>query len=233
MDSTVRSVIEELREGRDELMSVPSPQLVGQHIVNWYKRWQPAFKRFDTLTGRLDGPNLRRQMDGFWETQDSEVANERRRVIVERIDQMIPSLNASQKVRPVLDELILQVKDNKLSVLLNEFNSIREKQPNLAGIGFRTIFNTIVQEMAKKIAPKSDWATQDDLGHFEDCIAYSLNDEDALFSSGTRKHIRRYRNQSKDTLDNVAHKPRVLVQKDELEHAVTVLNSMLHELVAQ
>jgi hypothetical protein len=53
----------------------------------------------------------------------------------------------------MLDDLILKVKEEKLSTLLREFNAIKNQQPNSAAIVLRTIVCLIIQEKAKLAQP--------------------------------------------------------------------------------
>src|SRR5262249_11641961 len=136
-------------------------------------------------------------------------------------------------VRPLVEELIAQVQDPKLSSLLREFNSQREVAPNLAAIAFRTILSLVIKQRATKVQPQSRLATSGDI-NFEQDIRDALMAQPPIFDSGELKLLKRYQTGGKkDAMDNVTHKITsiTLVTKDDLEDGVDLLNSLLPTIV--
>ena len=96
-------------------------------------------------------------------TTDLSILEAVRQEVVAILDQQITQTDASEIVRPILDDLILKITDVKLATLLNEFNAAKETQPNLAAIGLRTILCLVIQERAKIFNAKCPLATREDL----------------------------------------------------------------------
>jgi hypothetical protein len=148
--------------------------------------------------------------------------------MVQRLDNALRGIDAKEEVRPILDALILKVKDPKLATLLNEFNAAKNAQPNLAAIGFRTILCLIIREKAKQDAPNSRLATRDDFA-VKDMIEEAVKMK--LFDTSNTKLLKGFLDGgAKDVFDNVAHKAGEanLVDKDALSYAVEYrLNNLL------
>jgi hypothetical protein len=94
--------------------------------------------------------------------EDIDALDAARDEIVKMVDASILSLDGVP-VRPILDDLILKIKDVKLSTLLHEFNAIKDAQPNFAMIGFRTILCLVIQQRAIMLAPLGPLAKKEDL----------------------------------------------------------------------
>lgn len=93
---------------------------------------------------------------------DVDALNAARDEIVRMVDESISGLTGAP-VRPLLEDLIVKVKDVKLSTLLKEFNAIKDHQPNMAAIGLRTIICLIILERAKLTRPDEALAKTTDL----------------------------------------------------------------------
>src|SRR5260221_8140808 len=125
--------------------------------------------------------------------------------LINIIDDCLVGMTGQGHVRPILDDLILKVKDTKLSTLLREFNSAKKRQPNLAAIGLRTILCLIIQERAKVLDATSSLSARQDLS-LQPMLdeAIKLN----IFPEGQTKLRHAYRRQGlKKRSDNVVHKP--------------------------
>jgi len=226
MDRLVERAVSDLRQAREELLTIPKQALSGAQINQWGQRWMPAFDRAESLCGLIIRGNIGHFMQGSWEETDSDLCDDLRARIVGLLDSVIQALDAREAVEPVLAEWIKRVADTKLATLLREFNDVKDTAPNLAAIGFRTILALLIRERAKQVAPDSEIAKQDDLVPERDIKA--ALDQPELFSSGERKYLRRYLSGGdKDVFDNVVHKPTTLIQRDELEDAVQLLNRLL------
>lgn len=147
------------------------------------------------------------------------------------VDQFIRNAQSQQEVRSVLQELVLKVKDAKLSALLNEFDDAKHAQPNLAAIGFRTIMCLVIQQRARKVDPNLPLSKRTDLEQ------KAMLDEaitTRIFGDGLTKLLDAYRRRGlKERFDNVVHKPdaNMLVSKEDLSAAVDLLNSLLPSVI--
>jgi hypothetical protein len=167
-------------------------------------------------------------LDGI---DDVDVLDAARDELVRIIDDCIAGFSSQARVRPVLSDHVLKVKDSKLATLLGEFNAAKEGQPNLAAIGLRTILCLVIQERAKLVDPNSPLATTQDLklqSMLDDAIKTNI------FPEGETKLLNAYRRHGlKEGSDNVVHKPgtNMLVAKDDLSAAVDLLNKLIPALV--
>ena len=159
--------------------------------------------------------------------QDIDALDAARDDIVRMVDVSISGLSGAP-VRPILEELIVKVKDAKLSTLLKEFNAIKDHQPNLAAIGLRTIICLIILEKAKLTRPAEALAKTTDLmlkPMLESAIKIKIFDE------GETKLLKAFEQQGlKETFDNVVHKPgdNALIKSDDLSALVqNTLNKLL------
>lgn len=221
-------------QARASLLAIEHALLSGPTIKSWFVQHQTIFAQAESLCGTLINYNIANNyMNGFWNEADGEVVTACRDRILRLLDSTIQALDVQQEVRPVLDDLILRVQNEKLHRLLVEFNAIREVQCNIAGIGFRTILALIIQERARVVDSESWIAQADDFNSFEKAIKYALNRAN-LFDSAAQKHLRRYLEGTlKDSLDNVAHKSDYLIEPDDLSLAVDLLNKLLPSIVVQ
>lgn len=229
MDRLSQKALEEIRASREALLGIKKESLCGKSIVQWFKQWESAFSRAETiLSGSLLAINVWRHMKGYEHETDLEILNEIRLKMVDTLDWAIRAIDNTQPtVKPILDELILKVSDTKLSTLLKEFNAAKDSTPNLASLGFRAIVALIIQERAKRAKPGSRLATKTDLV-LEPDIGEALKEK--IFDSAEAKLLNRFLSSGKkDIFDNVAHKPgmNTLVIKDDLAEAVELLNRLL------
>lgn len=230
MDLLKEHVINKLRESREELLSIPKQKLTGNIIRLWFSNHKSDFEKADAISSYLLKINMLNKMDGSWQEQNSDVCLTLRGMLIDSIDTSIKEIDKKQLVRPILDELISKISDTKLATLLREFNETRASQPNLACAGFRTILPLIIRERAKKVDHSHNLAIKDDI-KFESDITDAIAQE-TLFSSAERKLLKRYlKGGDKDSFDNVVHKPDYLVDKSELDAAVTLLNRLLPTIV--
>jgi hypothetical protein len=225
-----RRAVEGLRSCRESLLSIPKNELVGKEISEWVSRSNVLFEKSDTVTHKCLWLRVNKAIEGFENEEDIEACIDIRDNIVEFIDEHLLILDSTQNVRPVLDELILKIPNNKLSTLLKEFNSIKNEQPNLAAMGFRTILSLIIIERAKIIDPSSDLATRADIKPERE-IGDAIKTK-TLFTDYENRKLGRYLNGGdKDSFDFVVHKPDYLIEKDELEDAVDLLNRLLPTII--
>lgn len=230
MDKLKEHIVNGLRESRAELLNYNKSQLNGKQIWAWYQKWKNILIQSDASSGHLLPTNIEFKMNGFWNIQDPDLCIELRGKIVMLIDNVVKAVDSKQNVRPVLEELILKIANTKLSTLLIEFNSARINQPNLACAGFRTILPLIIRERAKIVDSTSELATKGDIG-FEPDLKLAIGNP-SIFNSAERKLISRYlHGGDKDSFDNVVHKPDYLINKDELDDAVTLLNHLLPSII--
>ena len=149
MEDLKHHVIQELREAREQLLTIPKSQLTGQEFNKWTQIHGNALLRADVVTGDLLPYNIQFLLQGSLQEQNHDVCLSLRSRIVQLIDHSLQAIDGSQMVTPVLDDLILRVSDPKLATLLREFNQARDNQPNLAACGFRTILSLILIEKSK------------------------------------------------------------------------------------
>lgn len=234
MEVARQRAIQALKDAREELLSIKKDELTYPSIETWWTKWFSYFLRAENLVD--SGPIIRgkygRYVSGYEQETDVDILDEQRTGIVSILDAALPFLDREYTVRPVLEDLILRVKDTKLAELLKEFNAVKDTSPNLAAMGFRTVLTLIIREKAKIVNPTSHLATRDDLA-LDACINSAIQDH--IFSSGEEKLLKRYRDSgSKDKFDNIVHKPGAnnLMQRDDLSDAVTnLLNSLLSSII--
>ena len=65
---------------------------------------------------------------------------------IKMIGAAIVAVDSKQIVQTILEEYLPRVTDTKLATLLYEFNAIKERAPNLAAIGHRTILSHLIHE---------------------------------------------------------------------------------------
>jgi hypothetical protein len=151
--------------------------------------------------------------------------------LIRMIDETIVTLSHTD-VRPILDDLILKVKDEKLSTLLREFNAIKNHQPNSAAIVLRTIMCLIIQEKAKLFQPGGALANRQDL-MLTPMLRSAIDDN--VFDQGETKLLRSFQQQGlKETFDNVVHKPGAgaLIKAHDLSSLVqNTVNKLLATIV--
>jgi hypothetical protein len=171
---------------------------------------------------------LLQSIDGI---DDVDVLDAARDELVKIIDGCLTAFNSEARVRPILSDFIVKVKDTKLAALLEEFNEARERQPNLAAIGLRTILCLVIQERAKIVDASSALASTQDL-KLQPMLDEAIKTK--IFPEGETKLLEAYRRQGlKEGSDNVVHKPggNMLVSKDDLSAAVDLLNKLVPALI--
>ena len=175
--------------------------------------------------------NLGRRIQTFGGIDDVDALDGARDELVKMLDDTIASLSGAD-VRPILDDLILKIKDVKLSTLLREFNAIKNQQPNSAAIVLRTIICLIIREKAKLSQPGGTLATRNDL--MLSPMLQSAFDA-KIFDEGATKLLRAFQQQGlKETFDNVVHKPgdNALIKADDISSLVqNTVNKLLAALV--
>jgi hypothetical protein len=233
MTALYNFALDGLREAREELLSIKKQDLTHAKLIEWRDKYQRVFQ----VAGRtFGGPAIWNPMvfelAAHQGTVEPDILAEVRDRLIERVDAAMKQVDSTKTVRPVLDELILKVKDTKLATLLKEFNASKDNQPNLAAIGFRTILCLVIQEIAKIKDPEGRLATRQDLA-LEPMIEEALAAN--LFDQADARLVKRFRDGGqKDVFDIVVHKPgeKALVNKDDLSSAVNVLlDTLLKELV--
>jgi hypothetical protein len=225
-----RVAVQGLRDARAELIQIPKSELSRSKLTEWSRNWSAKFLMAEGSGGGLIRGNIRQYMQGH-NHSDIDVFDEVRSRIVDLLDRNIRGIDEQETVVPILDELILRVADTKLSTLLREFNAIKDSQPNVAAIAFRTIACLVIQERAKRVAPQSQLAQKDDLA-LEPSLSAAI--DKCLFPSGEERLLKRFRDGGqKDMFDIVAHKPgsNALVEKAYLSDAVELLNKLLPNIV--
>ncbi|GEM_PF-1551662 len=231
MNSINKQTIDKLHKCRESLINIPKSQLSGAQIIKWLEEWNSVFERADSIADTNLWVFIDKPVRGFEDETDTEVCLDIRNGIVEILDVAIAKLDSTQVIKPILEQLILRVKDDKLATLLKEFNDTRIDQPNLAASGFRTILPLIIRERARQVDPSHVLATKDDIG-FEQDINAAIK-HGSLFNQAETKLIKRYLSGgNKDSFDNVVHKPVYLIDKSELDGAVDILNRLLPTIVS-
>ena len=226
-----RAILDQLKEARETLLTMPKDQLDGHAIVGWYEHYKSLFGRADQLVGRVFGPTIFLAVTPYEKIRETEVLNELMIHVVGFLDEAIPLVDSQQTIRPLLEHWTLQIQDTKLSSLLREFNMAREACPNLSAIAFRTILCLIIYERARRQDPSSTLAQRQDIS-FERDIKAAISSH--IFSSSEERLLNRFLNGGKkDKFDIIAHKlgPTALIDKDDLEDAVDLLNSLLPTIV--
>lgn len=229
MSTIQQAAIDYLRASREALLAYPKERMNGAALQSWFNQWDNAFRRAGLITGGHINIPIFQLVNAYHSENNHEVAHEVQVQIVGYIDMELTRLNSQVSVKPILDDYIARISDTKLATLLRELNSIRTQQPNLAAIGFRTVLALIIRERAKRVNLTHKLATQDI--DAELAIKTAIGDPQ-FFSDGERRLLKRcLSGGNKDTFDIVAHKPGVLIQKDQLEDAVNLLNSLLPTIV--
>ena len=219
-DHTIKS-LETFREG---LLAINKNDLNHKAIMDYAVNNRKALdlnSMYNAVTNRL----LAFQTDS-----DPEILDAARYEVIDQIDRAIVAVGTHDKVRSILDDLILRVRDTKLATLLNEFNAAKDGQPNLAAIGLRTIICLMIQERAKAKDSKSKLAIRPDLvldPMLEEAIGTGL------FPQGETKLLKAFQSHGQKAMfDNIVHKPgsNMLVSKDALAAGVDLLNKLLPTL---
>jgi hypothetical protein len=181
-----RYKVKRLRDCRTSLLEIATPDLCYGAMEKWFVQNRgavDAVHAYNTIIHRLIP---------YQTTTDADVLEAVRQEVVSILDNQISLADVEESVRPVFDELILKIRDTKLSALLSEFNAAKEAQPNLASMGLRTILCLIIQERAKILNASSSLAVRQDLAlqpMLDEAIATGL------FPEGHTKLLQAYRRQ--------------------------------------
>ena len=245
-------LIQELREAREELLNINfatdissnyyrapginRPVSLGYVKVSnryglandWFNKWTPTFERFMAFTDADIETSIRSKITGYERETDAEIFNELRPVLVSFIDFGLRKLDQEYQVKSLLEDYTKRVKDTKLAVLLNEFNATKDIAPNLVAIGFRTILSLVIQEKAKREKPGSNTATRPDLA--VDRMIDSAR-TDGILSGDDQRLLDSFKSTHKDIYDFVGHRPKVLVDKSEVDTMVDLLNKLLPSII--
>jgi hypothetical protein len=190
--------LKKLHEFRTGLLDIQKADLTPKAISHYWESNRDKLRP----SGLVD--NVGRYIQSIQDVDDVDALDGARDELVRMVDATIASLNAAD-VRPILEDLILKIKDIKLSTLLREFNAVKNQQPNCAAIVLRTIICLIIQEKAKLIKPAGALATGPDL--MLTPMLQSAIDE-KIFDQGETKLLQAFQRQGlKETFDNVVHKP--------------------------
>jgi hypothetical protein len=192
--------------------------------------WSANHSAIQPMGAGLNNP-LGQLIGSMSAIHDIDALDAARDEIVRMVDASISSLSGVP-VRPLLEDLIVKVKDAKLSTLLREFNSVKDHQPNIAAIGLRTIICLIIQEKAKLTQPEGALAKTQDL-MLKPMLRSAI--EDKIFREGETKLLKAFEQQGlKETFDNVVHKPgsAALIRTDDLSSLVqNTVNKLLAAIV--
>jgi hypothetical protein len=213
-----------LHEFRIGLLSPKKANLTPKAI---YEYWESNRDKLRP-SGIVD--NLGRYIQSIQDIDDVDALDGARDELVRMVDAAIAALSGVN-VRPILEDLILKIKDVKLSTLLREFNAIKNQQPNCAAIVLRTVICLIIQEKAKLAQPGGALALRQDL--MLTPMLQSAIDE-KIFDQGETKLLQAFQRQGlKETFDNVVHKPGdgALIKADDLSSLQNTVNKLLATLV--
>jgi len=233
MDTLRVNTIKELRQARADLLGVRKEQLNIQFIRAWYKKWAGSFLRADSMRQNIEINILPHYCRGFDDSvTDPDAWDDLRNRIIKLLENAVTNLDKKEVVTPVIDTLIAKVADIELATFLKEFNSIKDAQPNIAAIGFRTILSIILKIRARRVASESDLAVREDISFDRD-----LSDaiKEGIFPEAEIKLLKRYQDGgNKVVFDNIVHKigESSLIDKDKLSDAVdNLLNKLLPHII--
>jgi hypothetical protein len=226
--------IEQLSEARTELIGIPKQDLSYAQLARWRDKWSGPILAAGQVAGSQAGAwnPVRQELDGRAHESNVDVLDAMRENVVASLDATMAAVDSRHIVRPVLEELILRVKDTKLATMLREFNASKDQQPNFAAIGFRTVIALVLIEIAKLKNPGGRLAASDDF-RLDAIIKEAL--AESILDGGDVRLLERFRDGPKTLLDVVAHKPgaKSLVGKDNLSASVdSLLNQLLKTLTS-
>jgi len=224
-----KHVLDGLRNLRENILAIGKDNLTYAKLAEVLNDGSAALLR----AGPPLGPHARvtRKLTAYAGVKDLEILEALRAEVISQLDYEIKVIDATVKVRSVLEEYIVRVKDVKLATLLREFNETKDTQPNLAAIGYRTILGLLIGIRAAVKDTNSALAKQQDL-KFEPDIKAAIAAE--IFDEGQIRRLNRFlTGGSKDKFDIVAHKKggTALVVKDDLSDAVDLLDALLPSIL--
>jgi len=213
--------INSLRRMREELVDMQKGELTYHSLA----KLQPKYRDGLVASGAYN--TVSRLLSGQQYVTDVEQLDAVRLEVINIVDRSIISVDSEQKIQSILEEYIPRVTDTKLATLLQEFNDARDRAPNLAAIGFRTILSHLIHEQAKAAKPESEFAKKEDLSPAE-AIREAIKEK--FFGEAETRLIYNFQaNGKKAMFDNVTHKPgaNTLLEKADLSSAVDILNKLL------
>ncbi len=229
MDILKQLSINEMKQARESLLSLPKDCNLLLNLNGWFNAWENALNRFDSVRGGIGTfKTLWSMYSNFSTVNDIEILSALRSSMVEMLDERVRIFDEKIIIRSILEQYISKIADTKLAALLSEFNQMKDKAPNFTAIGFRTILCLIIYEKAKHITQPPRFVTRGDL-NLEEMLREAI--EHNYFSSGGTRVLKRFRDTKKDIFDNLSHKPGVLAHKDTLEDVVDMLNELLPEII--
>jgi len=215
-------ILKSLRDMREELVGMNKIDLTFQRLNDFLPKYRSG------LAGSHAYNGISNMMSAHQYAKDVDHLDAVRFEMIALIDKAIVAVDAEQQVPSILEEYISRVTDTKVATLLSEFNAIKDRAPNVAAIGFRTILSHLIQEQAKASNPGHKFSKQEDLAPKE---AIELAVKENWYPEAERKLIKNFQqNGQKDIFDNITHKPgtKTLIGKDDLSAAVdTLLNRLL------
>jgi hypothetical protein len=227
-----KKALADLQLARGELLAIPKKDLTYAALLAWWSNWVGPISAAGGVAGSMGAATtpIKMELQGREKETDPDLFDAMRDDIVACLDDTAKKVDAKHVVRPILEELILKTKDTKLATLLREFNDTKDRQPNLAAIGFRTIIGLVLVEIAKVRAPNGKVAALKDVS-VDKVINMTLDEK--FLQPAEAELIKRFQDGAKVKLDIVAHKPtengeRTLIDKDDLSAAVdNLLNHLL------
>jgi hypothetical protein len=227
MSALTEFKIKSLQDFRAGILDLKKEDLTPQVLMSYF---ETNVAKVKPLGASLLNP-LGQFLSSIVGADDVTVLDSARDEAVRMVDSAILQISG-EPVRPILADLILKVKDTKLSTLLKEFNAIKDQQPNFAAIGLRTIICLIILEKAKLASPQGELANTTDL-MLKPMLRSAIKDE--IFGEGETKLLKAFEQQGlKETFDNVVHKPgdAALIKTDDLSSLVqNTVNKLLAAIV--
>jgi hypothetical protein len=146
MAALIQHTVETLRGLREKLLDIKKDKLSYNALQQCVVQNRDGLDMAHSVGVPLLYNIVIKFISGHENNTNVDVLDDLRHRIVELIDGAITKIDSQEIVRPVLDDLILRVKDMKLSTMLKEFNATKDSQPNLAAVGFRTILCLIIRK---------------------------------------------------------------------------------------
>jgi hypothetical protein len=150
-------ILKSLREMREELVGMNKSDLTFKKLNDLLPQYRSG------LAGSGVYNRVSNMMSAHQYAEDIDLLNAVRFDTVAMVDEAIVAVDGEQAVQPILEQYIPRVTDTKVANLLSEFNAIKDRAPNLAAIGFRTILSHLIQEQAKAANPDHKFSKQEDL----------------------------------------------------------------------
>ena len=213
--------IKSLRQMREELVDMQKSELTLKSLNDLLPKYR------DGLVASGFYNSISQMQSGQQYVTDVDQLDAVRFETIKMMGAAIVAVDSKQIVQTILEEYLPRVTDTKLATLLDEFNAIKERAPNLAAIGYRTILSHLIQEQAKAAKPDSELAKKEDLFP-SDAIRAAIKEK--FFQEAETKLIWNFeKNGQKAVFDNITHKAgaNTLIEKSGLSSAVDMLNKLL------